>query len=344
MLFKQIDDLFFLIILKLIFLVFFFYFLYNLKRILFIAYLFFTRTIVCCIMIKIGSDKMRLITMPTDMEMAKRLLRNSDGILVGLKDFSVNVEVTYSLEEIQTLSQLCQELGKDLFVSLNKNIHNKELDTVTSLLLELDHLSFTALLFYDIGIVQLKKRLSLHMELMWAQEHMGTNYATCNYWLNQGICYGLLASEVTIREIKEIGMHTNMKLMVPVFGYLSMFVSKRHLIQNYFDFFELPYLDESFVIEKDKRRYPIVEQKEATIVYSSHILNGVEDMLSLTEIEYGLLNSFGIDCYEEIVSCYRNANYENVTQTVEKINQLLDYKTDSGFFHKETIYKVKKNG
>ena len=81
-------------------------------------------------------------------------------------------------------------------------------------------------------------------------------------------------------------------------------------------------------------------------VYSSHILNGLREMLILKDanISYVYLNAFKIDNMQEIIKLFKEVNKENAKESEEKINNMLEGNTDKGFLYKETIYRVKKNG
>ena len=137
-----------------------------------------------------------------------------------------------------------------------------------------------------------------------------------------------------------------MKLIVPIFGYLPMFVSKRHLVNNYLEKFSLNGNQEQYFIKKEGNTYPIIDNKLGTEVYSSYILNGLEESIKLREIniDYLLFNSFMInqETMKNILNIYHGVTKENVYELEKKINQELDQQTDKGFFYKETIFRVKK--
>ena len=79
----------------------------------------------------------------------------------------------------------------------------------------------------------------------------------------------MLSSEITLDEVKEIEKEAKAKLMLPVFGYLPMFVSRRHLVKNYLETFNLEDNSKINYIEKEGKIYPIIDNEEGTIAYSS---------------------------------------------------------------------------
>ena len=138
--------------------------------------------------------------------------------------------------------------------------------------------------------------------------------------------------------------HAKSKLMVPVFGYIPMFTSKRHVVENYLTHFHLSSKDSVHYIKKEGYTYPIVDGKEGTTVYSSHILNAIEEMNILDEmgIAYGIFNTFLIpnDTMVQVLKIYQEVSKQNQAQSYEKIQKLLP-NCDKGFLYKETVYKVK---
>ena len=218
---------------------------------------------------------------------------------------------------------------------------NKDLEILEYTLLQLDNLKLNGILYYDIAIVNFKKNLKLVTPLVWNQEHLTTNYLTSNFWYEYGAKYTMLSSEITLDEINEIALNANAKTMVPIFGYLPMFVSRRHLVKNYLDTFKIK--DDSNInyIEKENKTYAIIDSNDGTIAYSNKCLNGINETLKLN-VDYIVLNSFNINnaTFKRVVSMYNIVNESNVQEFKEEIDKMLD--TDTGFLYKETVYEVKK--
>lgn len=288
---------------------------------------------------------MKLVVIPKSIEQINDLIDIADAFIVGVEDLSINLPTYFSVEEVKEISNTLNSHNKELFVSLNKNMHNSDLSLLESTLLELENINLTGILYYDIAIMNLKNKLNIKNDLVWSQEHMTTNAYTCNYWHDMGAKYVTLSSEITSEEIIEIKESSDMKLIVPIFGYLPMFASRRHLVKNYLEFFNLEDNSNVNYIFKEGKTYPIIDSKTGTVVYSAYILNGIKESLELKEhnIDYLLLNSIFIEdeLFKEILTMFKNANNENVLEYQEKIdNSLL---TDRGFLYKETVYKVKNN-
>lgn len=235
---------------------------------------------------------------------------NADAYLLPLKDLSINYQNTFTIEDIKKI----QKLNKEVFIFINKNIENREIETLTKTLEEIERLKINGIIFYDIALVQLKKELNLKTDLVWHQEHLTTNYAAVNYWYNKGVKYAYLSSELTKREIEEIKNNTKSKIFVNVFGYLPIFTSKRHLVKNYNYTFNIQ--DRGNKIYKEGKLYNIEDNIDGTTVYSDYILNVKEKI----NADYLVYNTNLISNFKETLN-----------------NQ----KEETGFLYKETIYKVK---
>ena len=227
---------------------------------------------------------MKKLIIPKSLEEIKSLEAYYDGIIVGIKDLSINVNLYLEVDDINNL-----DTTKEVFVALNKNMHNKGLDVLEKTMKSLKNIK--VILYYDAAVVAFYNEIKPDYDLVWSQEHMTTSSVTCNYWKSKGVNYTYLSTDITLDEILNIRKQTDMKLIVPIFGYLPMFVSKRHLVKNYLDCFNLKDDSKLHYLEKENKRYPIIDAN-LTSVYSANILNGIEayHKLEQANIEYVTFN------------------------------------------------------
>ena len=281
----------------------------------------------------------KLITIPTKQNLSN-IVEYSDAILIGIDNLSVNVPDTYSIHEVEEIIKKYNQI--EFFVALNKNMHKCDLDILKDALIKLDKMNIAGIFYYDIAVLEYRNTLNLKVPLVWSQEHLTTNYATMNYWYNENVNYTYVSSEITLDEIIENRKNTKMKLIVPIFGYLPMFVSKRHLVENYLEYFNLDKKSSKYELEKDSKLYPVSIISNDTTIYSSHILNGLSELKVLEEnnIEYVTLNSYNIDTskFIDVLKIYKSRLYESE----KEIDMVFD-NLDKGFLYKETVYRVKKN-
>lgn len=274
---------------------------------------------------------MKTLVIPSSLNLDKF---KCDGVIIGIKDLSINMPCYFEVEDLS-------KINKDLFICLNKNFHNSELELLENTLVELSGYDIKGIIFYDLAVVNIVKKLNLNFELIWNQEHMTNNYYTINFWNEMGVKTTWISNDITLREMKEIKENTPSKLMVTLFGYVPMMTSRRHLVKNYLKTFDLD--DKSLInyIEKEDNIYPLVDEKHGTTCYTSFILNGLKEKL-LLDYDYIVLNSFLIsdEDFVTVIEIFNEVNNDNVDMLEEKINNMFN-NTKKGFFYEETVYKVK---
>ena len=282
---------------------------------------------------------MKILTIPTDMEEINKIKDYVDGFIIGIEDYSVNVNFKIHKDNLNILNNI----DKDIFICLNKNLHNIDLEEVKKIMIELNDYNIKGLMYYDVGILNIYKALNLNYDLVCSQEHLTTNYKTVNYWNSFGVNYTYLSSDITLEEIKEISKKSKSKLIVNLFGYLPMFISKRHIVKNYLDYFNLKDSSKVNYIEKEDNIYPIIDNNIGTTCYSSKILNGIKSTIEI-DVDYIVLNSFNIELnkFLKVINMFKTVNKNNAIEYDKEIGNMFS-NTDYGFLYKKTIYRVKKN-
>ena len=142
----------------------------------------------------------------------------------------------YDLVKYNGYEWIVINVKDDKLTLMMKNCLPKE--KVKKILIELDNYKIKGVLYYDVAVLNIYRSLKLKYDLVWGCEHYATNYNTINYWHSFGVNYAYLSSDITLQEIIDITKNTKSKLMVNLFGYLPMFVSKRHIVKNYLNYFK----------------------------------------------------------------------------------------------------------
>lgn len=275
-------------------------------------------------------------------------LKFTNSFIIGLKDYCVNYYEA-SISDIEKVLNKYPTI--ELFVSLNKNIFNDDLQELKIMLMQLTKIKIKGLIFYDLSILNMVKELDLDIPLVIAQDHLITNYNICNYYCEKGVEYAYLSSDITKDEIIEISKKSNIKLMTFFFGNILITHSKRKLLTNYYEYYNIAHREKSGLIKeknKEEEIYYIEENKIGTNILTKKILNGADFFYELKDkIEYAILDSNVRDDkfnnFLDIVELYSLALKEKISEEefVEKNKKIMGKELYSGFFDKKTIYKVK---
>lgn len=284
---------------------------------------------------------MEFIIIPKSIDMINTVKQEIGGVILGLKDFSVAYEKEYTIEEIDSITTLLKD--KKVFVSINKNILSHEIEACYQQIKKLNKIPISGILFYDLAILNYKQKINHN--LWWAQEHFTTNYLTIQYYEKEGVKGTYMSSDITKEDMKEIRRNTKMELMINGFGYLPIFMSRRHSIENYKKTFQINSIGKDYFIEKEGKKYPIVDNKQGTCVYSPSILNAALEVpfFKKENFQYMILNSFHIEekNFQKIVHLFSSITEENKEEIQKKVDALCKGNTDQAFLYTNTIFKVK---
>lgn len=275
----------------------------------------------------------------------KNILKNTDGLILSLKDYSAQSSKTYTLEEIKDIIKKNPSL--EIFVNINKNFFNNDINNLKEILLEIDNLNLTGIFFYDLAVLELKKELNLKTDLVWSQTYMVNNYKTCDYYYNKGVKYAALSKEITLEEILEIIEKSKITPLVETFSIPSVAFSKRSLLTNYYKDLNKESKKELLITEKATDTDYIVEEDNlGTNFYLNKLTNAssIIEKLYQASCPYIILREYGIEeeLFINILSDtkkYIEGNCQD-KEYIEKYKSLGDF---TNFFFKKTIYKVKKN-
>ena len=266
-----------------------------------------------------------------------------DGIILPLEGYSVESTNYFTIDEIE---DIVKNKKCEVFVKLNKNFFNDDIEPLKVILKKLDELKVSGIFFYDLGVLQLHKELNLSVPLIWNQTHMVNNYRTCDYYYEKGVKYALLGKEITLEEIIEIIKKSKITSMVEVVSKPSVAFSYRKLITNYYKDLGKNGTDKLTVKEKvTNTNYNLFEDSNGTSFFMDVITNGTSVIKDLYDVgcKYIIMREDGVSSFDELLSDTKkyiesgciDSNY------VSKYKRLGD---STNFFFKKTIYKVKKNG
>lgn len=292
---------------------------------------------------------MNIIVKPSLNNLDSYIENGINTFLLPLKDYSVESINYYSLDDIENIINKYKDIN--IFISINKNIFNNEIELLKKTLLKIDELNIKGIFYYDLAILNLKKELNLKTDLVWNSTFMVTNYKTCNYYYKKGVKYALISKEITKDEIIDIIKNTKITPIVELISYPVVAFSKRTLVTNYYTNYKLSKKDDINVIEpKSKQKYYLKENEFGTSFILDKLMNGSKILKELTntKLDYILLkedmieHSIFIECINNIkyyLENYKTMNDNDYKNWLHKQNELLGRNTN--FFYRKTIYKVK---
>jgi len=270
--------------------------------------------------------------------------KNANAFLFGLENFSYVQPFNITLKQLKEIKNKLS--NKKIFVAIDKNIFNKDIKELEEILLEIEKIHIDGIMFYDLAIINLAKKLNLTTPLIWSQDFLVTNYETCNYYHHEGVQGAVLSSILTTEEILTIANHTKMDLFVNIFGYQVIAFSKRKLISNYLEHFDIKNNNEYHHITEKDKKYAIKENEEGTKILSDEVLNGILEIKKLknTNSKYLILSSEDINKndFKQIINIFSEALETEDLEPLNKKIQALISNTSDIFLNQKTIYKVKK--
>ena len=262
----------------------------------------------------------KIVVKPNKVSDIKSLLKyDIDGIILPIKNLSVESSFFMSIEEVINI-----KTDKEKIVLINKIMHNNDLEELSNVLNKIKTSDISKIMFYDLSVYTLCKKLNINKELVIYQEHLNRSINSNNFYNKLGINYSYISSDITYEEIKDIKKNTNMFIFYLVYGRMPLFCSRRYLLSNYFKYIDKEYDEGNYYIKNKDDKLYISEEDNATIIYSD-IVNLINNDTSL--IDYKVLDFNNIDNYNILDDFINNRKYREGLYL--------------GFYNTKTTFKVK---
>ena len=180
-------------------------------------------------------QKPELLAPAGNMEKGKMaLLYGADAIYLGGKLFGLRAFANnFSIDEIKEIADFAHNLGKKVYVTVNIFAHNDDISRLPDYLKALESTGADALLISDLGVWMTARQVVPNMALHVSTQANTTNYAAVNAWQNLGAERVVLARELSLAEIADIGAKTDVELEAFVHGAMCISYSGRCLLSSY---------------------------------------------------------------------------------------------------------------
>ena len=146
----------------------------------------------------------KILVIPNNLNYLEKLKNKKiDGLIFSIKDLSVNNNLYLTIDDIKKIL-LTIDKNIEIWISLNKIMHNNDLELLEHTLIELDKLKITGVMFYDLSVINICKRLNLNLKLSIHEDHLNASIGSNNFYYKQGVDYTVITNDITLDEILEI--------------------------------------------------------------------------------------------------------------------------------------------
>jgi len=310
-------------------------------------------------------SKPELIVTPHDLSEIEALIEaGADAFIIGEEKFSLRLAGNFEIQDLKRAIDLIKSHHKKVYVAINAIMSNRLLADLKDYLLNIKDLNMDALRFSDPGAYMLAKQLTANIPLHWSSETMGTNYFTVNYWHERGAKRVVLAPEMMKEAVLQTKEHATGEIEILVHGAISMFQSRRNLVNNYFNFHghipeTVSKLETGYSLLDQERQlyYPIYEDQQGTHIFNGSDVCMIDDLIDFVDSGLDGLRIEGIlktrDYLINVTKAYRMAidlcvndreKYLHLGRALfKKLEEIQpeNRQLDRGFFYKPLIYKHK---
>ena len=234
--------------------------------------------------------------------------------------------------------------NKKVIIDISFMLENEEISQITAFISFFKEYNCD-FICSDLGVVQIFIDLEMQKRVIYDPNTLITNSYDLGFYL-KFIDSAKISEEITLNDqLKMINMYPNRATKL-LFGYHLMFHSKRHLISMYLKFLNKKQEivnNESYLIEQTRHdKYHIIETERGTALFRPYIINNSSELLSLTNLKYGIVSSLFIDneTYIKVLNIYRliidnKINEEEGSLLISK----LGLNIEDGFKFEDTIYQ-----
>lgn len=270
-----------------------------------------------------------------------------DIFIMGNEAYANRLVHSYSNLELEEASKLIASLEKELYISMNIMMHNKDIEDIKQFLGFVKTLDISGIIFGEVGVYQVAKELAMEDLLIYHPETLNTNLYDPIFWDHLGIKGITISKEITLEEMKNICKDSPLEMSMIGHGHLNMFHSRRPLIENFFKYNRSEYEDLinnrnlRIVEEIRNEAYPIFQDLHGTHIFRDKALESFQEIQNIREsLDVFIIDGiFKDDDYLlKVVSEYQAILNQKEQTLAEEISKKYQEDHDSGFLYKKTVY------
>lgn len=297
-----------------------------------------------------GAETMELIVTPFTIEDFSPLSA-ADAYLIGNDNYGVRLAASFNLDGFEACVSKAHNLGKRLYVNVNKVFTQSEIQSVTPFLEYLKEIEVDGIFFSDFGVYTIAKRIGIANLLIYNSETQLVNPLDVEFMNSLGLQGQLISKDVTLKDIQAIDPKQG-NIGMTIYGYYHLFYSKRKLVSAYFEKYlrdPTPYLNDYHLTIRElerKENLGIIEDNNGTNILSGEILNGVDYIADFIKQGYSLFLIDGIfeNCtyLQTLLTIFRSSinGEKNCLDKLEKLYP--DHHYGTGFYKRKLTIKDKE--
>ena len=240
--------------------------------------------------------KTELLIPASSLEVLKTaVLYGADAVYIGGDMYSLRAKAkNFSLEEMEAGIRYAHEHGVKIYVTANIVAHNRDLEGMRAYFKEFAGIGPDALIISDPGVFVLAKEECPDIDIHISTQANSTNYATYNFWYEQGASRVVAARELSLTELAQIRTHIPEEMEIEAFVHGAMCISHsgRCLLSSYFTGRNAnmgacthPCRWKYYVMEETRpgEYIPVEETEQGTFLFNSRDLCMIEHIPELIQ-------------------------------------------------------------
>jgi putative protease len=163
------------------------------------------------------------------------VLYGADAVYTGVAGLSLrSSQAEMDLDQLATGIREAHQHRVKVYAALNMFARNEDLKTVTRVIPQLMEMGIDAVILSDPGVLSLVKELAPGLSVHLSTQANTTNEAAVRFWRNCGVRRIVLARELSLTEVGEVGQAVpEMELELFIHGAMCMAYSGRCFLSAY---------------------------------------------------------------------------------------------------------------
>lgn len=246
----------------------------------------------------------KLVTV-TNKEIISKLNKEDVTKVYPLRFFSIGYEEYFDISEI------------DDFCLINRILTDDDLDKLEKIL---KSSKIKGILFDDLGVLDVIKDLNIIK--IFIGDHINNNASSINYYLDY-VDSIIVSTDLSFDEIEYITEHVKKNIVIYTFGLKALMYSKRNLLRNYEEYYNLEKDNEINTSINDKH-FKVIESDFGTRIYAYPFYYDER----LKELNHVLYNWYDVNTLDnnKIIEVL-NDNFSNI-------------EVSNAFLDKKSVFKV----